>query len=183
MVRLAFLNEIRGVLENHEGFRAEDFDLTEGSTVMQTQPRRTLETVTIEYLFAPGFSFRIVVKEGHGSVTSFTFTASPGDVSKQQTGNAANRDHLSSALSQWLDRLHEELVLVPVNRQIQEQRQRVETLGEGTINCVPREFTVSLDVALDLTLTPEWVGMNWFLLTSGAREVARVPFLVIVAGS
>jgi hypothetical protein len=117
MVRTAFLGRINKELNDHHFFSGTDFDIDVDNV---------LSEITITYRFDERYKFHIDLSPGTGSANAkITAREAPGEVGDEDHIGYRDSEELLTALTQWMDRLHEELKAIPVYRAIEDQRRQL----------------------------------------------------------
>ena len=125
MVRPDLLRDVSVALESHEYLSREDFIVREFTS------RAGDQGLGIEYRYDAQlwFRFSIPTKRTTGAdVYRFSCTVRPGYESVEESLGADSRTGLASELRKWLCRLYEDVVSLPIGRQLHEHGLAIDKL-------------------------------------------------------
>src|SRR5215217_3943501 len=123
MLRKHYLTEVNGLIAQQKRFKPSDF----GVVVGDDRGRYKLQ---ITYLYDPNYQFTALIKlaaDGVQGNADVEIVASPGNIFNKERFETTVRS-LSDQIQNWLSRLASELSSVPVQRQVEEQRQQIQDI-------------------------------------------------------
>jgi hypothetical protein len=161
MIRQHYLTQVNRLIVEHKRFKESDFRVL----IKDVETKYILE---ITYSYEPEYQF-IASMYLSGDVVQgeveITVTASPGEIFKREKTENVRPNQLNSHIKAWLTRLINELVSVPIQRQIEEQQREIENIL-GQLDDVPKEY-FSRQEAEDLRFRLEEMEAR---LTSNLQE-------------
>lgn len=119
MVRASFLNEIGTVISASNFFDVNDFDIS-------TKEENRNYSLQIQYKYDRRFWFTAQIPKAKSSDAKISVTTSPGEINEKETNSVDSKYGLSRSVGEWLVRMREELLAIPVYRQVNEQRRNLE---------------------------------------------------------
>jgi hypothetical protein len=131
MVRTSFLNEIHNAISATNFLDVIDFDIV-------TEEKQSYYYLLIKYKYATSFCYAANIPTSGDDIT---FTSCPGEINKKESGKVSSKYGLSRSISEWLGRVKEELLAIPVHRQADEQRRVVEEMLNRLQNVEDVAFT------------------------------------------
>ncbi|MGH1337447.1 MAG: hypothetical protein ACRBFS_15090 [Aureispira sp.] len=150
MVRESFLKKINERIDNDYNFTSVDFNVEQRST----QVRGVKTTIKIDYNYHKDFYLSINIPENRSSRKKNNYSEEeelyykirceycPGKIELNETvivdGTRGVLDHID----QWLDMVWEELLAIPVNRQLNELKSSVNELFSKVKEISDDNFTV-----------------------------------------
>lgn len=135
MVRQAFLKELNDALNKSERFEDHDFKVDSKAANIGYDFK-----IVYRYDEAYGITAHVgeEVDEGQREIAIYG-NASPGDIGTSESFRIYGRSKFFAYVKQWLGRLRAELMAVPVNRAVEEQRKQIEELI-GRFARLPNEY-------------------------------------------
>lgn len=121
MVRTSFINEITNTISASDFFEAADFNIS----VKATNESYRLQ---IDYKYNPNFWFVSSIPIEASGQSKISFTMTPGEINAKESDTAYGKSGLTGAINEWLGRVKEELLAIPIYRQVQEQSQSLEEM-------------------------------------------------------
>ena len=126
MIRPALLKDISVALQSHpylsqEDFITQEFKSKAGSPAIEIQYR---------YDTTLFFRFGIPTKRTDNGEYVFSVSVRPGYESIEESLSTRSRHALTSELEEWLGRLYEDMVSLPIVRQFQEHARAIDQLKE-----------------------------------------------------
>ncbi len=123
MIRTHYLTQINDMIRNEKRFKEADFTVS-------FKPERSTYLLEITYCYEPQYKFVAAMALDEEPVTEIymTIIASPGSVFKKERYDQIHSSKLSDHIKAWLSRLSNELASIPVQRQIEEQRQEIQQI-------------------------------------------------------
>jgi len=169
MVRRTFLGRIDKALAASDHFDATDFDIT----VKDAQSE-----VEIKYRFDPQYRFEIDLAPT--TVKGVTARESPGETDDEDYINYDDADTLLMALTEWTDRLYEELSAIPIYRMVEDQRRQLDEFFAQYGHLEDEYFTRSESDELNLRLSNleeqliESIRANALSEAQAGRKIAQL---------
>jgi hypothetical protein len=120
MVRTSFLNEINQAISKSNFFDVNDFDVT-------TKEDQRAYTLQIQYRFERNFWYVAQIPRAN-SDSKISISFAPGEINAKESTAVENRYGLSKSIGEWLMRVKEELLAIPIYRQVGEQREALEEM-------------------------------------------------------
>lgn len=121
MVRTSFLNEITNTVSATGFFDITDFEVT-------TKEENGFYKLTIQYKYDNRFWYVGWIPIDTSSDKKMSATMIPGELNWRESHSLYGKSSLSSSINAWVGRLKEELLAIPVYRQVDEQRQSLEEM-------------------------------------------------------
>lgn len=131
MVRASFLNEIHKAISETNFFDVNDFNIS-------TKDEQQVTTLVIRYKYHADFWYAVNISQ---SGSDMPFTSCPGELHKKENGKVTSKYALNISIREWLTRVREELLALPVHRQADEQRQALEDIFNRLKNVEDVAFT------------------------------------------
>ena len=141
MIRPALLRDISVALQSHRYLSQEDF-ITQEVANLAGRP-----AIKIQYRYDTTLFFRfdIPTKRTDKDEYIFDVTVRPGHESIEESLNTRSRHRLTSELEEWLGRLYEDIVSLPIVRQFQEHARAIDQLKER-LGTMPDEPISQADI-------------------------------------
>ena len=137
MIRPALLRAISVALQSHRYLSQEDFITQESTNLLGT----LVFEIQYRYDTTLFFKFDIPTTRTDKGEYMFSVTVQPGHESIKESLSARSRHELTSELREWLERLYEDMVSLPIVRQFQEHacaidqlKERLETMPDEPIS-------------------------------------------------
>lgn len=127
MVRTSFLNEVTNTVSASGFFDITDFEVT-------TKEESGTYKLTIQYKYDSRFWYVAWIPIDKSSDKKMSATMVPGELNWKESHPLYGKSGLSSSISEWVARLKEELLAIPVYRQVDEQRKSLEEMFERLQN-------------------------------------------------
>jgi hypothetical protein len=137
MIRTYYLTQVNKLIVEQKRFRETDFILA------LKNPDGTNEHILeITYCYEPEYNF-IASMRVSGDVIKedvrVTISMCPGTIFKREKASAITPDMLNEQIKLWLVRLSNELSSIPIQREVAEQRERLENILEQ-LQDIPKEY-------------------------------------------
>ena len=126
MIRPALLKAISVALQSHRYLSQEDFITQE----FEDLARRPAFEIQYRYDTTLFFRFKIPTTRTDKDESMFSVTVRPGQESIEESLSIKSRHRLTSELEEWLGRLYEDIVSLPIVRQFQEHARAIDQLKE-----------------------------------------------------
>ena len=126
MIRPALLKAISVALQSHPCLSQEDF-ITQEFENLAGRPAFEIQYRYDTTLF---FRFNIPTTRTDKDEPIFSVTVRPGQESIEESLSIKSRHRLTSELEEWLGRLYEDIVSLPIVRQFQEHARAIDQLKE-----------------------------------------------------
>ena len=126
MIRPALLKAISVALQSHRYLSQEDF-ITQEFEGLARIPNFEIQYRYDTTLF---FRFKIPTTRTDKDESIFSVTVRPGQESIEESLSIKSRHRLTSELEEWLGRLYEDIVSLPIGRQFQEHARAIDQLKE-----------------------------------------------------
>ena len=140
MIRPSLLSDISVSLQSHTYLSQEDFITSETKTPIGGP------AVEIKYRYDATLFFRFTIPTKRtDSHYIFNFTVRPGYESIEESLIVRGRDGLTDELEQWLSRLYEDVVSLPIVRQFKEHASTINQLKER-LGTMPDEPISQTDI-------------------------------------
>ncbi len=132
MIKASIVKAVHSTLSHKKFFEVSDFEISETKT-----KNSSTETLEIRYRFAEDFYFladipsqKSRVKEGEYITETYIINCrvSPGEIAIAEKIAVHDKSGLLQALDEWASRVNEELLAIPVNRQVALQEQQLAEL-------------------------------------------------------
>ena len=126
MIRPDLLKDVWMALGSHRYLSQEDFK------VQESKDRVGSPAVEIEYRYGTNLAFRFSIPTQRTKDDSYRFgcVVRPGYESVEETLGADSRTELESELRSWLGRLYDDVVSLPIGRQLHEHTRAIDQLKE-----------------------------------------------------
>ena len=138
MIRPGLLKKVLSALQAHRSLSQDDFNVHEVE-------KSGGPSISIDYRYDNALFFRFIIptertktRDDSSAVYRFKVTVRPGGEAVEESFNAAGRDELMRELREWVGRLYEDVVSVPVARQFQEHERAIHKLA-ARLNVLPDE--------------------------------------------
>jgi len=134
MLRKHYLTELNGLITKQKRFKDTDF----GVLVGDDRGRYKLQ---ITYLYEPDYQFTALIKlaaDGVQGNADVEIVANPGNIFNKERFETTVR-YLNDQIEHWLSRLANELSSVPIQRQVEEQRQQIQDIL-NQLGDFPKEY-------------------------------------------
>ncbi len=141
MIRPALLKAISAALQSHSYLSQEDF------ITREFKNRAGRPAIEIKYRYNTTLFFRFVIPTTRTDNDEYIFhvTVQPGHESIEESLSTKSRYELTSELREWLDRLYEDIVSLPIVRQFQEHARTIDQLKE-LLETLPDEPISQADI-------------------------------------
>ena len=126
MIRPALLRDISVALQSHSYLSQEDFILQE----FESQAGSPAIRIQCRYDTTLFFRFGIPTKRTDNDEYIFHVSVRPGHESIEESLSTRSRHELISELREWLGRLYEDMVSLPIVRQFKEHARAIDQLQE-----------------------------------------------------
>ena len=126
MIRPALLKAISVALQSHSCLSQEDFITQEFENLAGRQAFK----IQYRYDTTLFFRFNIPTTRNDKDESIFSVTVRPGQESIEESLSIKSRHRLTSELEEWLSRLYEDMVSLPIVRQFQEHARAIDQLKE-----------------------------------------------------
>jgi hypothetical protein len=137
MIRKHYLTELNRLIVAQERFRESDFEIS-----IKTEDDQVVLEIHYayarEYYFTAQMELNVAEPVYRPDVTALVF-ASPGIMFKTERFQDVTTSQLNEHVKTWLTRLINELMSVPVQRQIEEQHQEIQQII-GQLDNIPQEY-------------------------------------------
>ena len=142
MIRASLLRSISDALEAHPYFAAEDFDVKQFDATEDE-----FDSVRIEYRHERKFFLAATIPNtklkkpdgtGRGSYR-ISAEISPGEMGATETVEFSGQKQFIGGIETWIGWLDEEIKALPINRQIEDQRQKIAAM-EVELASMPDEY-------------------------------------------
>ena len=141
MIRPALLRDISAALQAHPYLSREDF-ITQESTNLVGKP-----VFEIQYRYDTTLFFRFVIPTTRTDKDEpmFSVTVRPGQESIEESLSTKSRSGLTYELREWVSHLYEDVVSLPIVRQLQEHARTIDQLKER-LETLPDEPISQADI-------------------------------------
>lgn len=141
MIRPALLKAISAALQSHSYLSQEDF------ITREFKNRVGNPAIEIKYRYNTTLFFRFGIPTTRTDNDEYIFhvTVQPGHESIEESLSTKSRSGLTSELREWLDRLYEDIVSLPIVRQLQEHARTIDQLKER-LETLPDEPISQTDI-------------------------------------
>lgn len=141
MVRPDLLKDVLQSLDSHQYLSREDF------IVQEFENRRGDPAIKIEYRYGADLVFRfgIPTQRTNDDVYRFDCFVRPGYEAVEESLGANSRTALKSELREWLSRLYQDVVSLPIERQLHEHKHAIDQL-KARLTVLPDEPMSGTDV-------------------------------------
>ncbi|HEY0778845.1 MAG TPA: hypothetical protein VGD56_12825 [Gemmatirosa sp.] len=140
MIRAQLLNEIHAALDAGQQFKADDF------AIEATPGKDGAGSLSIRYRFDSTYYFRAeipnTVEERFllgGHQVNIIGITTPGTLTDTERLAYSSKEKLLAGITQWTNRIRDELLAIPLHRQQAEQQAQLEALL-GQIDALPDEY-------------------------------------------
>lgn len=122
-MRASVLNEIGDLIRASKFFDVADFEIT-------SLEQRDANKLQIVYKYDDKYYFVAVIPRAKPSSNDYKIriTEAPGEINEKETNVVDSKYSLTSSIQQWLRRVKEELHAVPIVREVNEQKQKLEEI-------------------------------------------------------
>jgi len=134
MIKKSFNAEIVDALTRSAYFTQYDF-------VISTAPRRDRMSLTIHYRYEPRYQLTASVPPELANGKHIPVTVLPGSVAEQEKTTCYGKDDLLGRIAEWADDLRAELKAIPLSREFEAERARVEALVAQLADLPDEYFT------------------------------------------
>ena len=141
MIRPALLRDISVALQSHSYLSQEDFITQE----FANRARNPAIEIKYRYDTTLFFRFGIPTTRTNNDEYIFSVTVRPGHESIEESLSTKSRSELTSELREWLGRLYDDVVSLPIVRQFQEHARTIDQLKER-LETLPDEPISQADI-------------------------------------
>ena len=156
MIRNTLFSSIRNRLNCPPNLLPEDFEISTSAS------RSNGVILEISYLCGDGEFFKVhipnkkeLIKTSYGEERDFKITLEvcPGELTKKEAYELKGQSELENQVSEWIKRLNEEIIDLPVLRLYEQQRLKIDEL-EKELDKIPNEYATKEQI----DQIKEWVN-------------------------
>jgi flagellar biosynthesis chaperone FliJ len=125
MLRQAYIFVIQSDLTESGRFKATDFQFTNSGE------KDGLVRLSIQYRFEPKYEFSATIQvrvNGRSSRKIIEVSQCPGKLTENEQAQYKTENALRKGIREWSERIYEELIAAPINREIAQQQKQLEEL-------------------------------------------------------